>query len=143
MVKRPVLLLVLADGRGRKGWPRHSLQQQQQTKGYFPESLCTQNRQDAGQSPDWSSPAGGCFPIHRNSFIVLGEGVHAGTGPTLLTRIVLKTENLCNWCHQVARKAIVGVCTTSTSFFSPLPFLSSPPLHLLVSFLEIAPTSIA
>lgn len=64
-------------------------------------------------------------PTYRPSITVLGRGSpRTQRSQNLLTRIMLRTENLWNWCHQVAQKAIVGDGATSTSFF--------PPLHLSI-----------
>lgn len=68
-------------------------------------------------------------PTYRPSITVLGRGSPCTQrSHNHLTRIMLRTENLWNWCHQVAQKAIVGDGATSTSFFSPLhlSILTSP-----------------
>lgn len=61
--------------------------------------------------------------------------------PQSLDEECAETENLWNWCHQVAQRAIVAVRATSTSFSSPLHPSSFHRSILSPSALEMAPTS--
>ena len=66
--------------------------------------------------------------VYMNSFIVSVRGSPRGhTSHGLLTRTTLRTENLSNWCPQVAQRATVGICApnTSCSLLSPSSHLSS------------------
>lgn len=79
-----------------------------------------------GKSPGSSSPPDGPSSIWTASLSQRGSP-RGHTSHGLLTRTTLRTENLSNWCPQVAQRATVGICAPNTSYslLSPSSHLSS------------------
>ena len=90
-------------------------------------SPCAQSRRGFGKE-SWFVATTRWSLVYRNSFIVSVRGSPRGhRSHGLTTRTTLSTENLSNWCPQVAQRATVGVCApnTSCSLLSPSSHLSS------------------
>ena len=130
-----ILLFTSTNGRGgrkgRYGPPAWGLQWHQQQISFslqkdMPESPCTKS------TGLWERVLirrhHQMVPRLQNSFIVSVRGSPRGHRfHGLPTRATLRTENLSNWCPQVAQRATVGVCApnTSCSLLSPSSHLSS------------------
>lgn len=127
-VNRPRLLLVLGDGRGRgKGWLWALLEDQQRplavfSKGTFPRPC--PHAATPGEGPDLS-PRPTALHLQTQLHCFQERERHAALGPRFPHRSTEGLGNLWNWCHQVARRATVGVRATGGA----APLLV-PPLHL-------------
>lgn len=130
----------------RKGSHGHisslgSSQHQQQTKVTFPSPVHQTDRtRERERAPTCHHRQ---MPLHlqEDGHCFREEGPHKHASHSLLTRIMLKTENLWNWCHQVAQKAN-GVSVPPAAHSPLLSHSSSVPHSILSSFCpQMVPTN--